>query len=209
MQKKLVFLDLDNTLFDSDSYRKSVFEKIGNPSLCQEIYDEFIRESGCFFPREFVDRLSKRTKGVNKEEVLNIIFDPKNFQDNIHEEVLATLSKLTKFGEIGIFSQGDKDFQSAKIANFKHLFHKDRVHIILDKKSFMPKAFMNSKGYKVYFVDDILPMLQIAKKINPSVFTIWIKRGRYAMSQKEIPGFTPDAAITSLKEVIGLVQRGS
>jgi len=202
---KVILLDLDNTLFDTPSYRKSVFTKIGNVSLCQKIYDEMMRESGYFSPETFVKIMSDQL-GERKQKIMNILFDQKTFRDNLHKEVLDSLKKLAMIGDVGILSQGDKEFQSAKIVHFKHLLNSDRVHIVTDKKLDMLSIFKNLGKYKVYFVDDILPMLQAAKKIDPSIVTIWIKRGRYAENQKEIPGFKPDAEIVNLKEVIVLVK---
>lgn len=205
--KKLILLDLDNTLFDTPSYRKSVFTKIGNVSLCQEIYGEMIREYGYFFPEAFAKIISKHLRERREEKIMSIIFDPKNFRDNLHKEVLGSLKMLSKIGQIGIFSQGEKEFQSAKIRHFKHLLNSNRVHIVADKKSEMFTIFKNLKNYDVYFVDDMLIMLQVAKKIDTSIVTIWMKRGRYAENQKDIPGFKPDATITNLEEVIDIVER--
>lgn len=203
--KKLILLDLDNTLFDTPSYRKSVFTKIGNVSLCQEIYDEMMRKSGYFFPEDFAKIISKKL-GEEKKEVMSIIFDPKNFRDNLHKEVLTSLKMLIELGGVGVLSQGDKNFQSAKIIHFKHLLNSDHVYILKDKKSNMLGIFKNLKKYKVYFVDDMLHMLETAKKINPQITTIWMKRGRYAENQKEIPGFIPDAEVENLSEIVRIVQ---
>lgn len=203
--KKLILLDLDNTLFDSPSYRKSVFTKIGSVSLCQEIYDEMIKESGYFFPDVFAKILSKQLAKEKEEKIMNIIFDPETFKNNLHKEVLNSLKKLTLIGEVGILSQGDKKFQNAKIIHFKHLLNSNHVHILKDKKSDMLGILKNLKKYKLYFVDDMLFMLQMAKKIDPSIVTIWIKRGRYAENQKEIPGFKPDAEADNLSEVVSII----
>ncbi len=204
--KNLILLDLDNTLFDTPSYRKSVFTKIGNASLCQEIYDEMMGESGYFFPEAFSKIISKKLGEGRGEEAMNIIFDPKNFRENLHKEVLSSLKKFTVVGEVGILSQGDKEFQSAKIIHFKHLLNSDHVYIFTDKKSNMIGIFKNLKKYKVYFVDDMLSMLQAAKRIDSSIVTIWMKRGRYAQNQKEIVGFAPDAEVENLSEVVKIIK---
>jgi len=204
--KPIILLDLDNTLFDSFSYRKRVFTKIGNVSLCQKIYDEMIKEFGYFFPETFAKIISKRFRKQTEEKIMNIIFDPKHFRGNLHKEVLNSLKKLTMIGEVGILSQGDKKFQNAKITHFKHLLNRDHIHIVADKKSDMMDVFKNLRQHKVYFVDDMLPMLAAAKKINPSIVVIWMKRGRYAQNQKEISGFAPDAEVENLSEVVKIVK---
>jgi len=203
--KKLILLDLDNTLFDSPSYRKLVFTKLGNVVLCQKIYDKMLDEFGYFLPKMFVEILSNRVRGV-REKAMGIIFDQKNFKDNLHKEVLTSLKILIELGEVGILSQGDKEFQHAKISHFKHLLSSNHINILKNKKSDMVDVFENIQTYKIYFVDDMIDMLETAKKINPQITTIWMKRGRYAGSQKEIPGFTPDAEVENLSEVVRIIK---
>lgn len=203
--KKFILLDLDNTLFDSTSYKTSVFKKLGNVALCHKIYDKMLDEFGYFLPKMFIKILSSQLKGTKKREIMDIIFDPKTFRDNLHKEVLGSLKKLTMVGEVGILSQGDKEFQHAKISHFKHLLSTNHINIVKNKKSDMVDVLKNIKTYKIYFVDDMLDMLRTAKKINPRVMTIWMKRGRFAKNQKEIPGFTPDAQVENLSEVVSII----
>lgn len=204
--KKLILLDLDNTLFDSPSYRKSVFTKLGNVTLCQKIYMKMLDELGYFLPKMFVEMLSSRLKGAREKEIMGIIFDQKNFRDNLHKEVLTSLKMLIGLGEVGILSQGEKEFQHAKISHFKHLLNSDHINIVKDKKSDMAAVFKNIQTYRIYFVDDMLRMLETAKKINPKITTIWMKRGGYAENQKAILGFAPDAEVRNLSEVVEIVQ---
>ena len=204
--KKLILLDLDNTLFDSPSYRKSVFTKLGNVALCQKIYDKMLDEFGYFLPKMFVEILSSQLKGAKKKEIMGVIFNQKNFRDNLHKEVLTSLKILIGLGEVGIFSQGDKKFQHAKISHFIHLLNNKHINIVKNKKSQMVDVLRNVETYKIYFVEDMLSMLQMAKKIQPPIVTIWMKRGRYAENQKAIPGFTPDAEVKNLSEVVKIVK---
>ena len=205
--KNLILLDLDNTLFDSPSYRKSVFTKLGNVALCQKIYEKMLDEFGYFLPKMFVEILFSRLKRTKKKEIMDIIFDPKNFRDNLHKEVLTSLKMLIQLGEVGILSQGDREFQDAKISHFKHLLSNSHINIVKDKKSDMVDIFKNMEAYRIYFVDDMLSMLEAAKKINPSIVAIWMKRGRYAENQKEIPEFKPDAQVDNLSEVVEIIKK--
>ena len=204
--KKLILLDLDNTLFDSPSYRKSVFVKLGNVALCQKIYDKMLDEFGYFLPKMFMETLSSRLKGTKEKKIMSVIFNQKNFRDNLHKEVLTSLKMLIELGEVGILSQGDKEFQHAKITHFRHLLNSNHINIVKNKKSDMAYVFENIQTYKIYFVDDMIHMLETAKKINPQITTIWMKRGRYAGSQKAIPGFTPDAEVKNLSEIVKIVK---
>jgi hypothetical protein len=49
-------------------------------------------------------------------------------------------------------------------------------------------------------------MLRMAKKTDSSIFTIWMKRGEYAETQKMHEDFTPDATVNNLRDVIPLIK---
>jgi hypothetical protein len=59
----------------------------------------------------------------------------------------------------------------------------------------------------ITLVDDRLTILHEAKKIRPTVVTIWVKRGKYAMAQGAIDGFAADAVIEDLGELINITER--
>lgn len=215
--KKLIILDLDNTLFDSTSFRTKLFQKIGKTLgrgtevekivlLCQGIYESLIGEFGLFDPDIFLEKLLLKIRKQNKrEEIMKLIFDSKSLKTHLHQDVMSTLTTLSSVGEIGIFSQGEARLQQAKLAPLVHLLRSDRIHITRDKKSQMSKIFKSYKGYKIFFIDDMLPMLHQAKKIKSDIVTIWLKRGRYAQKQKPIFGFEPDAEVTDLRKIVKII----
>ena len=49
--------------------------------------------------------------------------------------------------------------------------------------------------------------LHNAKTNNPSVFTIWIKRGPFAQDETLLSNFSPDAIVANLKEVIPIISK--
>src|SRR6266404_2610925 len=123
----------------------------------------------------------------------------------IYEEVKDTLAELSNIAKLGIFSQGQIAFQEKKLreTNIAQYFFEEHKHIVEYKIDVMKEVFerYHNKA-KVYFIDDWLEMLRVAKETDPSVFTIWMKRGEYALSQKEMNDFTPDAVVTNLREVV-------
>ena len=128
----------------------------------------------------------------------------------VYEEVKDTLAKLTKVAKLGIFSQGETAFQEKKLRETKiaQYFFEEHKHIVQYKIDVMKEVFdrYHNKA-KVYFIDDWLEMLRVAKKTDPSVFTIWMKRGEYAHTQEEKINFTPDAVVENLREVVPLIKR--
>jgi phosphoglycolate phosphatase-like HAD superfamily hydrolase len=126
----------------------------------------------------------------------------------LFDEVNETLEKLAKIATLGILSQGEIAFQNNKLekTQIKNYFLSEHTHIVQYKIEVMEEILGKYKGKaKVYFIDDWLEMLRVAKKTDPSVFTIWMKRGEYANSQEETD-FTPDAVVENLTDIIPLIK---
>jgi hypothetical protein len=144
------------------------------------------------------------------------VFNMKLFGDTklqkyeAYEEVHEVLDELKNVADLGIFSQGEVAFQQKKLmeTNIEIYFLQKHVHIVLDKAEEMERVMKKYLGKgKLFFVDDRLPMLQLAKQHHPEVVTIWIKRGRYAEKQEPIPGYTPDATVMNLRKIIPVVKQ--
>lgn len=153
------------------------------------------------------------TKKIVLFDIDYTLFDTALFKKSRHlkhetyKEVIKVLNSLSQIAILGIFSEGDIDFQKKKLkeTNIDMYFAKDHTHIVLKKIDDLRAILKRYTDRKIFFVDDKLDILCDAKKLSPEVFTIWMKRGFYAEKQKDIPGFKPDATITNLKQVIKLV----
>lgn len=216
--KKIVLLDLDNTLFDSSSYRKKLFYNIAQllkdgevkniEKLCRDIYDGLRSRLGIFSPKEFVEELIKKTKvkKSQKSKIFSLIFSRKSLSNNMYSEVSDFLTQAAKLGEVGILSQGVDEIQRAKLSEISHYFHNKHIHIVARKhKITLEEVLSKYKHDRTVFIDDSLPVLYDAKKIKPDIKVIWIKRGRYAENQKDIEGFSPDLVILNLKEALPMI----
>jgi len=129
----------------------------------------------------------------------------------LYDEVTDTLKKLSVIATLGILSQGEIAFQNKKLetTQIKNYFLSEHTHIVEYKLDVMKDILEKYKSNaKVFFVDDWLDMLRAAKKIDPTVFTIWMKRGEHANSQKAHSDFTPDATVTNLHDVIPFIKNG-
>ncbi len=153
-KKKLILFDIDYTLFDTDTFKKT-----------------------------------KLRKHV------------------LYKEVKEVLEKVSKFASLGIFSEGDLDFQKTKLlkTDIKNYFKEDFIHIMIKKDDEMQKIIAKYKDKMVFLVDDNLDILYKTKRLSPSIFTVWVKRGKYAKYQKPIDGFKSDAVIKTLQELISIV----
>lgn len=132
----------------------------------------------------------------------------KLLKHKIYEETIGVLENLRKIAVLGIFSEGGLDFQKTKLrkTGIEKYFKKENMHIVLSKLDELRKTLEKYKDKKTFFVDDKLAILFDAKKMFPKVFTVWVKRGFYAINQKKIAGFKPDAEVENLSEVVRIVQ---
>lgn len=155
------------------------------------------------------------TKPIVLFDIDYTLFDTDFFKESglsehrIYEEVISVLESLSKIAKLGIFSEGNISFQIRKLkeTNIEKYFAEDNTHIVLNKLDELEGIFQRYKNRKFFFVDDKLTILSDAKKAFPDVFTIWVKRGPFAQSQKEIPGFKPDAEVKTLSKVIKIISQ--
>lgn len=123
----------------------------------------------------------------------------------LYDEVVSVLVRLGEVAELGIFSEGELTHQKKKLikTEVKHYFDERHVHIVTSKNDVIKELLEKYEGKKdLFLVDDKLTILHKAKTYTPSVFTIWVKRGIYAMNQQPIKGFTPDVTVENLAEII-------
>ncbi|MCL5746743.1 MAG: hypothetical protein M1277_00460 [Patescibacteria group bacterium] len=143
------------------------------------------------------------------------LFDTQSFKDSgflkykLYKEVKDVLEKISGLAEVGIFSEGDDNFQREKLKKtlIDAQFDKEKVHIFLNKEDNIDWVLKKYRAFNIFLVDDKLNFLQLAKNINERVFVIWIKRGPYAENQKEISGFKPDATVNNLMEAAEIVRK--
>ncbi len=141
------------------------------------------------------------------------LFDTETFKKSnlkiyrLYDETRGVLKKLAKFVEIGIFSQGEDEFQRKKLKQtlISNHFLEKNVHIFLDKDDNVENILTKYKDLTVFLVDDKLEILCLAKKIDKNVFTVWVKRGPFAKKEDRKKNFTPDVAVSNLKEIIAVI----
>ena len=213
----LILFDIDYTLFDVNKFRRKIFKIIKNMALGKEIknIDSMLREAyivsrkdtGYFSLRTFLEYILTGLKvQVPIETLEKEILKEDLFTGNLYKEaknVLRTLAK-NKSLRIGIFSAGDF-FQRKKVKEIEDFLNREHVHIFVKKHKELPAIIKLYKKYKLYIVDDMLKILRTAKLLNKNVFTIWVKRKKFARQAEEITDFMPDAIVANLKEIPKLV----
>lgn len=130
-------------------------------------------------------------------------------QFEIYQDVQNALEELAQVASLGIFSQGEIAFQKQKLkkTNIHHFFAEEYTHIVKDKIKAITALIQiyKSKG-KLFIVEDRLDVLKVTKECQNDIFTIWMKRGRYANSQRNPVMYTPDAIVTNLYQVVPIIK---
>ena len=221
IKEKLILFDIDSTLFDTQKYILTFMRKIGEELIAEDIEDfvkialaiyEENKNNRLFFDLEgFSSVLSKKiNRKIDNAKIRKIVFDEKLLEECIYPETLSVFKNLSNNKNLifGIFSSGKTDFQLLKIKSIRDFIHEKHIHIsIADKKSQVAKVLEKyNDNIKIYLIDDLLEILMTAKIFNPSITVIWSKRGRHMYDQK-IDGFTPDFTVTSLTEIIKIVDQ--
>lgn len=140
------------------------------------------------------------------------LFDTASFKASelqeylLYDEVIETLQSLSGVVTLGVFSEGDLDFQKTKLVKtlVQDHFQSDHVHIVSDKHATIQSIVGNYTDETLVLVDDRLDVLKNAKSVSKDVITIWIKRGPFAESA-DTSAFSPDYAVSSLSDVVKIV----
>jgi len=215
----VILFDIDYTLFNvlhfDENFPKYLAkllfldeEKIRSISI--ETITGLIKKEGFLDISVYLDNLLSKLGGVErKQDVEEFLFAKDFFKLGFYPEVGYALGALKDMFRLGIFSQGDIKLQGAKLtqSGLKHFFDEDKIYIKKPHKlDFLSELSKKHKNDQVFLVDDKLEILYEAKKAMPFMKTIWVKRGRYANSQKPIEGFEPDAFVNDLAGVVDFVK---
>ncbi len=138
----------------------------------------------------------------------DLFFDSNPRQYSLYKEVHDVLHKLIDSAQLGIFSEGDLESQRKKLVRtqIERYFLKNHIHIVIKKDEVIKKILNKyNKQEELFLVDDKLTVLYMAKVQKSSIFTIWVKRGIYADSKLPLKGFTPDAIVYTLDEILPFI----
>jgi FMN phosphatase YigB (HAD superfamily) len=217
--ESIVLLDIDHTLFDTDTYRVVCFKDIIKKSgfldaqqgleVAEELYKS-MRKSGYFKTQLFVTELCAQLNVQSDAIVLqDSFFDEKNIKKSLYpdvEEVLEALGKKENI-RIGIFSGGQADMQRKKIASLVHVLEADHIHINeVDKLQDIPDVLQRYADKKVYIVDDLAAVLERFKQENEKVTTILIARDGKKVDTDTKEEYQPDLHIANLRELTTIIQ---
>lgn len=218
---KIILFDIDYTLFNSLKFRKRILtevekhlkgSKIKNlKKFLDKIYFKSRKDVGYFSPSSFILDINKKFNSKIPRDFLDIYVKKEELHEHLYEEVEEILQKLSKDKSliVGIFSGGKESFQREKIKKLLKFFHKNHIHVFPYKINDLKSVIRKYKKYKVFLIDDVLPILYKAKQIDKNIFTIWIKRGRFAFLEKEVKNFIPDSEIKNLNKIVAIIKNNN
>jgi UDP-N-acetylglucosamine diphosphorylase / glucose-1-phosphate thymidylyltransferase / UDP-N-acetylgalactosamine diphosphorylase / glucosamine-1-phosphate N-acetyltransferase / galactosamine-1-phosphate N-acetyltransferase len=161
----------------------------------------------------------KRSEKIDSNKVVLFdidytLFNTKVFKESaledyqLYEEALDVLTQLKNNVILGIFSEGELDFQFTKLqrTDINAHFLDENIHIVKSKDEKLREVLAHYRDNHIIIVDDKLTVLHQAKTLVPNITTIWVKRGMYAENQKQIPGFKADVEVDSLQEIPKIIQ---
>lgn len=217
-QNKVVLLDIDHTIFDTDILRTNIYTSLAKKlgyndleslyALVKETEQETKKEIGYFKTQVFLERFHRKLEtSLPLVAIEEIFFDDSFYHTALYSDAVSVLQELTKKNdiEIIIFSTGEKDFQMRKIASLKHLLKEDQIRVFIDKITKLEETLQEYHSHACYIVDDLPRVLKAAKQFDKRVTTIWVNREKKFEDTELIQEFIADYEIKELNEIIPIV----
>lgn len=218
MNKQTVILfDIDYTLFDTTKFKDIIAKRLlGDSKISTDDFFKTLdtayyksRKNGHFEPSLFASSLRENFQtSLTDKEIETTWYDPTILANCLYPETITTMQSLQKMDIVlGVFSTGNEDFQLAKISLLTDFLDKRHIHIFSDKEEQVTEMVELYRDNKLFLVDDFVEVLKSTKDHNPDVVAVWMKRGKFAEKAIVPEGFEPDAVITSLSELLSLVDK--
>src|SRR3989344_2164631 len=138
--KKIIFFDIDGTLFDVSLFINLLHQKLidrfgltsQDISKLKILYDEVKKENGYFLPSSFFSKITNHFPSVDEKGIEEIFQSIDLFEKSVYKDT-SVVKNLADLAIIGIFSQGEENFQKSKIAFLNALLNRDNVYIFPNK----------------------------------------------------------------------------
>lgn len=205
---RIIFFDIDKTLFDRDMYLNGFFNlletnyNLSNNEVqhVRDFYEEVKKEYGYFANQAFLVKTYERFPDLSDK--LNYYFEPENLSNFFFEDAKVLFE--IKNARIGIFSKGDINLQAIKIKKFENVIEPSLIYIFHNKLEELSMFLEKHKDSEIFLVDDNITILVNAKDLNKKVVTILIDRkGR----EHDINGI--DFKINSLSDIMPILNEKS
>lgn len=176
----LLLFDIDGTVFNTEkfgSFVRTEFLKIltiSKEELSRAIADYFaaLETTTDFSPRDITIHIGQRYS--MDPILLDKVFweNDKIYKDSLYPEVVSVLKKLSEIHTLGIFSQGNEEFQTRKLraAGIMDIFNKGYIFIYARK--LLDEAISNLPRNAAVIDNKHDVVVELSKSRD----TIWINR---------------------------------
>jgi len=201
MDKQIILFDIDNTLFDVNTF----FKKYLIPAVEKELgvsrekfekvsqsYQESLIKGTEFDPEGWLKE-AKKQLGEKAEKIKEIIYNPDFFVGSLFTEVIPMLNNLKDSYALGIYSEGVEEWQRKKIelSGINNYFEQKFISISPNKVS---AAVIDWIPAGSIIVDDRIDIILELEKID-KVQPVWLNR-----KLEEVP---PNTKV--IKDLTGLL----
>jgi hypothetical protein len=203
---KIVFFDIDGTLFDTakflEDFRSKLSVEFKDPSLQEvnfaSLSNEVKREQGYFIPSFFLDKISALSRKIDRKKLDDLFWDNSFISEHLFSDSL-TVSELPHNIEVGIYSKGDETWQKRKINSLLENIKAENIYIFPDKLVSAKSVFNRYAENSILLVDNDVNVFKKIKDLFPLVNCILIDR------QGNLEDNVGVQKITSLKELNNLI----
>lgn len=182
MEKQLILLDFDKTLFDIRTF----FEDHLFPALEREFklsretfediskeYRETLSKSTQFNPSGWIE-IAKRHFEIDVQRYLDILYTPEFFSASVYHEVIPTLTELSHDHVLGIYSEGVEEWQRKKI-ELSGLFNYFDQSLVTIKEDKVSDLVIDNIPVGAIVVDDKIEVIAALKR-REGIYPVWINR---------------------------------
>jgi hypothetical protein len=183
MKGKIILFDIDDTIFNPDSFLGDFYSKISTElnlkqndiEKIKEYYVETKKELNYFSPTLFLEKISANFPKIDADYLLKIFWNIDLFEKNVYKDA-SVIKDLSRIADIGIFSKGDENFQKQKIQSIINFIEPEDIHIYKNKLEKINDIFSSYRDFEVYLIDNERDVLEEVRKINSNIYTILIDR---------------------------------
>ncbi len=206
---KIILFDIDYTLIDTAKLRQLTHREIMSAAnltsdqleIAVKKFSLVFGTSKEFSPKNYGLFLAKYFNNPELEKKIETIFaNPLLYREALYPETIPVLKKLKENFLLGIYSEGTKEFQTAKI-NLTDLtdYLEKKLRFIYPDKTGHAKELIE-KMDNLFFIDDNPLHIQDIASL-PNSRPIWIKRGPKAAKAEKLNCPT----ILSLEELLSAI----
>ena len=213
INKTVLLLDIDETIFDTNRYKEELSSRLSvelgyqSPeeffSLFKELLELTVVKRLYFDPVFFLEAAyATRKQDTTLERLDEIFWDKSLFENKLYPDVINTLESLSHKEDLvlGILSTGDRRHQGEKIGSIRHFFDESNINIFPDKIAVLEEILKKYETFRVVVIDDRTEILERIKLLNSSVKTILMCRGEKASDQDSF-----DRIFTDLHDILSLI----